>query len=161
MKIGVVSDTHDNLITIKKAVAAFREEGIELVLHAGDYVAPFAIPPWKEVGCPVVGVYGNNDGEKIGLLKRFEEIGELHPGPLDIVKGGCRIALMHEPFAIEELFAGGAFDLIVYGHLHKKDMRTNEKTIIINPGDCSGWLDGEPTVAVVDTVTREIKEKRL
>ena len=43
MKIGVMSDSHDNLPAIRRALARFEAEGAEAVIHAGDFVAPFSI----------------------------------------------------------------------------------------------------------------------
>ena len=41
MIIGLISDTHDNLPYIIKAITRLKEEHAKLVLHAGDYIAPF------------------------------------------------------------------------------------------------------------------------
>ena len=43
MKIGVLSDTHDHIPKIKRAVEIFNEEKVDLVLHSGDIVAPFSL----------------------------------------------------------------------------------------------------------------------
>ena len=43
MLVGLISDTHDNLPMVEKAVKRLNEEKVGLVLHAGDYVAPFVI----------------------------------------------------------------------------------------------------------------------
>ena len=67
MKIGIISDTHDNVPKVKEAVTIFNEEGVDLVIHAGDYIAPFAVAPLNNLKCDYVGVFGNNDGEKLGL----------------------------------------------------------------------------------------------
>lgn len=160
MKIGVISDTHDHIDNVKKAVAIFREEGVELILHAGDHVAPFSLPPFKESGCRVIGVYGNNDGEKLLLWKRYQEIGEIHDGPYFFTAGSRRILLMHEPCAVDELLGSGCFDLIVFGHTHRK-MLKREKGILLNPGECCGWLEGEPSAAVVDLASMTVNEIRL
>ncbi|HCL90984.1 MAG TPA: YfcE family phosphodiesterase, partial [Candidatus Atribacteria bacterium] len=49
MKIGIISDTHDNLPKIKKAVGIFNREKVELVLHAGDFVSPFTFLEFKNL----------------------------------------------------------------------------------------------------------------
>ncbi|RLI45996.1 YfcE family phosphodiesterase, partial [Candidatus Bathyarchaeota archaeon] len=41
MLIGIMADTHDRLPLLDKAVKRLNEEKVKLVLHAGDYVAPF------------------------------------------------------------------------------------------------------------------------
>ena len=43
MQVGVMSDSHDNIPNVKRAVALFNEIGVDLVVHAGDFIAPFAI----------------------------------------------------------------------------------------------------------------------
>lgn len=49
MRIGAMADTHDNLPMIRRAVEAFNAEQVELVIHAGDIVAPFALRPLDEL----------------------------------------------------------------------------------------------------------------
>ena len=69
MKIGVISDTHDNIPLIKRAVGLFNRNGVGHILHAGDFVAPFSILPFNALKSPFTGVFGNNDGEKKGLTE--------------------------------------------------------------------------------------------
>ena len=73
--IGIMSDTHDNLEAIRKAVEFLNAQKVSLVLHAGDYIAPFTVNEFKKLSCPFVGVFGNNDGERKGLLRSFAEMG--------------------------------------------------------------------------------------
>ena len=75
MLVGLIADTHDRLPYIEKAVKRLNEENVELVLHAGDYVAPFTATKFKELKADLIGVYGNNDGDKQLLKKKFDEIG--------------------------------------------------------------------------------------
>lgn len=63
MLIGAVSDSHDNLPLIEKAVKILNEQKVALVLHAGDYVAPFTIARFSKLDCQFIGVFGNNDGD--------------------------------------------------------------------------------------------------
>ena len=73
MLIGAISDTHDNLPQIEKAVKYLNDQKVGLVLHAGDYVAGFVIPKFKQLNCKLIGVFGNNDGDHELLKKRFSE----------------------------------------------------------------------------------------
>ena len=98
MKLGVMSDSHDNIPNVKRAVALFNELGVDLVVHAGDFIAPFAIDPLADLNCRVVGVFGNNDGERVVVAKRFETIGgEVHPNLASVSLGDRNIAVMHYP----------------------------------------------------------------
>ena len=67
MRIGILADTHDNLPKIERAVRFFNKEKVDFVLHAGDFIAPFAVSKLKGLTCSWLGVFGNNDGEKNGL----------------------------------------------------------------------------------------------
>jgi len=154
MLIGVVSDTHDNLPALRKALARFKAAGVKLVLHAGDFVSPFVAMPFQEAGLRVIGVFGNNDGDKLYLRERFSPVGELHFGPHELELGGRRVVLMHEPRALEALIASGKYDFIVYGHTHEVDLRPG-LPLVLNPGECGGWLSGRATCAIVDLETLE------
>lgn len=147
--IGIVSDTHDHLANLRRALELLRAQGVELVLHAGDFVSPFVAAPFQEAGLSVIGVFGNNDGDKLFLQKRFSEVGELHFGPHELEVGGRKILLMHEPRALEALVASGRYDLVVYGHTHRPEARPGP-TLVVNPGELGGWLTGRGTLALVD-----------
>ena len=71
MKVGLLADSHDNLPALAKAVGLFNDAETALVIHAGDYVAPFTARAFQELRSDFVGVFGNNDGERFGLLKAF------------------------------------------------------------------------------------------
>ena len=80
MKLGVMADSHDNVPKVKQAVELFNARSVDLVIHAGDFVAPFAVVPLGRLESRVVAVFGNNDGERVGLAAKFGEIGgEVHP----------------------------------------------------------------------------------
>ena len=42
MKLGVIADSHDRLPTLRRAVELFKRLNVDAILHAGDFVAPFA-----------------------------------------------------------------------------------------------------------------------
>jgi len=154
MKIGILSDTHDRLPTIDHAVERFNDEGVGLVLHAGDFVSPFTAIPFSRLHAKFHGVFGNNDGDRLYLTQRFGAIGPIHLGYHTFEIDGVRGVLMHEPKSIDALAASGHYDLIVYGHLHEIDLR-DEPCIIVNPGEACGYLTGRATAAIFDTETRQ------
>jgi len=157
MKIGIISDTHDNLPRIKEAVEIFNHEKVELVLHAGDFVSPFTALGFKNLHCPLKGVFGNNDGDKLYLQKKFKEIGEICPVPYEIDIDHRNIIMLHKEKLIDALAESQKYDVIIYGHTHRTDLRKIGKTLIINPGECGGWLTGKSTIALLDLETLEAK----
>jgi len=150
MLIGIMSDSHDNMNAIKKAVKFFNGHKVELVLHAGDIVSPFTAIEFEKLKMKFIGVFGNNDGDKPYLLTRFKKIGSLNYDPFELTAGGKKIVLMHQPKFIEQLLHSAKYDLVVYGHTHKIDIREG-KSVVINPGETGGWLSGRETVALLDT----------
>ncbi|UCF10084.1 MAG: metallophosphoesterase [Candidatus Bipolaricaulota bacterium] len=153
MKIGILSDTHDRLPLLERVVERFAGAGVELVLHAGDFVSPFTAIPLAQLEVPFVGVFGNNDGDRLYLTKRFEAIGPIHLGYHTFESDGLRAVLMHEPKSIDALAASGHYDLVVYGHTHEIDLREGDCTVI-NPGEGCGYLSGRATAVIFDTETR-------
>lgn len=154
MKIGILSDSHDNMAAISKAVALFNDAEVSLVIHAGDLVAPFVSKPLNELEMDLVAVFGNNDGEILGLSRVLS--GKIHRAPHFMNHEGKRILILHEPDNLEALAESGHFDAIIYGHTHDVDIR-KDKTFIINPGECGGWVNGKRTVALWDTVSDDIE----
>jgi hypothetical protein len=161
MLIGLISDTHDNLIAIEKAVARFNTETVALVLHAGDYVSPFVIPKFKALKCRLIGVFGNNDGDHEFLRKKFLETEncEIRGHFAEVDAEGFKIALLHgeEAELLNALVSRDCFDAVIYGHVHSVTNRSGSQTLIVNPGEACGYLTGKSTIALLDTVKREAK----
>ena len=149
MKIGVICDTHDNLNTIKKAVEIFNQEKVELVIHGGDLISPFTAELFKKLNCKMIVVFGNNDGERVGLQARYSQFGEINEGPYTFEFGGRKILVAHYPNAVDALAASGSYDLVIYGHTHELDVKPGE-TLVLNPGDGGGWVAGRATAALVE-----------
>ena len=66
-----MSDSHDRKTMIRSAVVLFKKHGVETIIHAGDFISPITFNYMKEIDVPFIGVFGNNDGEKAFLKKRF------------------------------------------------------------------------------------------
>ena len=150
MKIGVFSDTHDHVAAIASALALVKSAGVEALVHAGDYCAPFALKRVLQARLPVHGVFGNCDGERAGLAKLLPDLSE---GPRHLELGGRKICLIHDwdrlPHADRE-----AADIIIFGHTHQPVVEHRGGRLVLNPGECCGWVTGRKTVAVLDTETR-------
>ena len=159
MKVGIMSDSHDHLFNIRKAVEAFNDAGVGYVLHAGDFIAPFVANELQKLKCPLLGVFGNNDGERIGLQTRLKGFGaEVKVQPAFVEIEGKRFVIIHENDLADPLAESGKYDVVVYGHTHKADIRkATNGCLIVNPGEVCGWLTGKPTVAILDTETMEVK----
>jgi len=147
MIIGILSDTHDNLPRIEKGVKFFNRKRTEFVFHAGDFVAPFTIDKLNGLKCEWLGVFGNNDGERTGL--KLKSLGRIRKPPLRIRLSGRRITVIHDRNTLD--LGREKADIIISGHSHKAGISRVAGKLLVNPGECSGWLSGRSTVALLDT----------
>ena len=156
--IGILSDSHDNLPRIRDAVRLFNDAGCDLVIHAGDFVAPFAVSELRNLRAPVKAVFGNCDGERAGLAKAFEGLGEIRAAPLKFTHTGLRFLVCHLDSPVDRHLASGNYDVVVFGHTHKPLAERRAEVLLVNPGETGGWLRGKSTVALLDpaTMTAEI-----
>ncbi|HDS59404.1 MAG TPA: metallophosphoesterase [Thermoplasmatales archaeon] len=144
--VGVMADSHDHLPAIRRAVDLFNSREVDLVVHAGDIVSPFTAREFRHLKAPLLGVFGNNDGDRVHLHQFFSGIGEFHPDPLLVTLGGKDVALTHTPEIVRSL--AHTCDVVLYGHTHEQDL-AHQPALIVNPGECCGYLTGRQTVALL------------
>lgn len=166
MKIGVMSDTHDNLPQVQKAIRYFQQEQVGLIIHCGDWVSPF-VPQFiyflePKLTMPVKSVFGNNEGDHYRFLERKQKEGwniEFSKETLELSEGGKKIIVYHgsDKRLTEALVASGKWDVVFTGHTH---VPVNEKVgnvLHVNPGSVAGYsfgrIDNNASVALYDTET--------
>jgi len=163
--VGLISDTHDNLPLVEKTIVKLNEVRVELVLHAGDYVAPFVVPRFKQLNSRLIGVFGNNDGDHELLTKRFCENKrlEIRGSFAKLTVDGLRTILLHgdDRELLDALIESESFDVIVHGHSHTPEAYHKGKTLVVNPGEVCGYLTGRSTFALLDTSKKEAKIHEL
>ncbi len=161
MKLGIISDTHDNLDKIRKAVEALKSRNIGKVIHLGDYCSPFTLKEYK--GLPMTGIFGNNDGDKQMLLEKAKEAGiELKGEVCAFEQDGLKIVAYHGkgPEIRTALALCGEFDVVLLGHNHRVEQREEGegKTLVLNPGSAAGLTAmGKGTLMIFDTKTRKVE----
>ncbi len=163
MRIGILSDTHDHLPNIAKAVDAFSTHGVEAIIHAGDFCSPFTMAtyrPLAEKGLKMYAVFGNNDGDRALLVQRGGEFCSFADGSRVVTLDGRTFAVMHYPDLADDLYRSGAYDVVIYGHNHKLRVE-GEGRKLLNPGTCAGYLADAATVAVLDTNGMGVQVVRL
>jgi putative phosphoesterase len=145
MKIGIISDTHDDVDNINKAIDIFEEEKVEVIIHAGDVISPPMIKEFQrlmENNVQFFGVLGNNDGEKKGLELAFDSIngkllGDFGKIEIDSLKFGIYHGT--DDKKVKKIINSNKFDVFIYGHTHRKfpenvNIEKIGKTIVLNPG---------------------------
>ncbi|MBN2731364.1 MAG: metallophosphoesterase [Balneolaceae bacterium] len=151
MLIGIISDTHDHVPHIKKAVEVFKKSNPDIVIHCGDYCSPFTIPPFE--GVPLQGIFGNNDGDGYLLMEKFSTIGaELKGEFFEMEADGNKLAVYHGTYQpiTDALIESGSYDVVISGHTHETVNKQVENTLAINPGTAHGFGE-RATIALLDT----------
>ena len=161
MLIGIISDTHDNIFQVEKAVNFFKKKKIKALIHAGDYCAPFSLKHYEGLKIPCHGVFGNIDGDKEML--DMHSGGRIKEPPLKLTLGGKKILVVHDIKSIDAKKEAKRYDLIISGHTHKSEVRKEGKALLVNPGECCGYLSGKSTVALceLDSMKVTIHELQL
>ena len=163
MKIAIISDTHDNIATLEKAVEWMNENDIKQIIHCGDLCSPDTL---KEVLAPnfkgkIHMVFGNADDTDSTILiseefKHVKHYGDVGESEID----GKKIAFIHYPNEAKELARSGKYDFVFYGHTHKPWEEMIGKTKLLNPGTLAG-LFYKATFAVWDTSNDNFELKLL
>ena len=160
MLVGLIADSHDNLPMVNKTLEKLNEKHVQLTLHAGDYVAPFVIPIFSKSRAKIIGVFGNNDGDRELLKRRFSEYKNLdmRGNFANISVEDLKIALLHgNEKELLDTVISESFDIVVHGHTHKAEIHQKGKTLVVNPGEVCGYLSGRSTIALLDTNERQAK----
>lgn len=160
MIFGVLSDIHDNLNNLEKALELLKSRGVTELIFCGDFCAPFAAQKLAEFGLPVHAVLGNNDGDRYLIMKKtqgfpnFKIYGEFI-GDTDCLLNidNTRIAVTHYPFYAKPLAKTGWYDCVFYGHNHVADKQKFGNCLLLNPGEIAGIFH-PPSFAVYDTVLK-------
>lgn len=159
MILAVMSDSHDNIWNMRKALGLLTERGAEMIVHCGDFVAPFMLREMAQAGLPVHGVFGNNDGDRHLLtrlsLTELTGVTLYDPfGELDV--NGFTVGFSHYEAMARGLAASGRFNLCCYGHSHGHAEDRQGGVMLLNPGEIMG-KDGSPGFCLVDTSTGGIE----
>ena len=174
MRIGVVSDTHNNLRNVTRIVELLNEARVDRVVHTGDITQPKTLEVLARLDAPLHGVYGNNDvGEREGLERAASHYGiSLVDPPLHLHWAERRLSVVHDPRDLEPMLApqpaspGGGTGrenepqrLLLHGHDHLFRFEQRAATTIFNPGECAGHMKGRNAIGVVDL--RDLACERL
>jgi len=158
MKIGILSDTHDNIKDTKKAFSELKEKQVSQIIHCGDFCAPFMIELFDKYTIPVHIVFGNID-DRFRTTRNADASKnvKLHGDTAQLPIGGKLIAVSHFPNIAGAFAHSGNFNLVCYGHTHKKFIqKINDKTTLLNPGEVMGRF-GIKTYAIYDTESDNVE----
>lgn len=163
MKIAIMSDSHDRWDHLEKAVNIANEEQCEVLLFAGDLITPPGIAVLEKFDGQVKFVWGNNEGERLGMTRKFdasnklELCGDIFEGEIE----GLKIYMNHYPRNAQLAAKSGEFDLCVFGHTHEYFEEKVGDVWLINPGEIQGYATGKVTFIIFDTESKTLEKKEV
>ena len=161
MRIGIFADAHDHIDNVRRAIAQFNRNGCQLAVFAGDFVSPLIVPALRKLSCPLIACFGDNDGNRTGILSGMRILGGVAEPPVGFqVLDGTRIVVTHVLNDVRDDL--GECDVVVFAHTHRPSVATDSHgRLFINPGETSGWTFRTPSVCLLETETREATIIRL
>ena len=141
MVIGIISDTHDNVPNIKKAVELFKKHKPEFVIHAGDIVAPATIKYFE--GLNMKFIFGNCDGDRVKIDEKVGDIKGVHYGRIMELKiKGKTIGVFHgDDILVNDKMLRKEYNYFIHGHTHAPEDKKVKNTRVLCPG---GHFLGDP-----------------
>jgi len=156
MKIGILSDSHGRVGTVREALTELRSRGIDTVLHCGDIDDEPTIRLFA--GLKAHFVFGNCDTDRDELRQVMAEVGAtLHEPFGHVTLDGVEIAFVHgdDGTLFRDLERSDAFDFLFYGHTHVAEEHRTGRTRVINPGALQRAR--VKTFVILDLQTRDVE----
>ncbi len=160
MKIGIISDTHNDIEMTRRAIDAFQERGITTLIHAGDLVSPDMVSLFSDF--KVRFILGNNDSDHEGIANACRCYGNEAAGRC------CEFELEGKQFFVchgddakryNEAVESGRYDYVIHGHTHHYSLKRRRNTLVINPGAAMSDVHSEfkESCVVLDVATGEVE----
>ena len=149
MKVGVFSDSHGNLITLKKALDQMG--AVDVIIHLGDYVED-ALYLRTLTNITIHILKGNMD--------QFTEEGSPY---LFTTIGGFKFFATHGHHygvknSVEQIYHAGLeknAQVILFGHTHKACVYDDGQILIMNPWSVGAPRMGDPESYGLITTTED------
>jgi hypothetical protein len=172
MKLGVISDTHNNILNLNNAITILKNKGAQKIIHLGDNYSD--IDEIGEAGISrVPGVFSDFYQNSKISNRRIENF------------AGLQILITHtisshandlpDDIKPEDLIQNKKVDIILYGHTHIPDIKKEGEIIFVNPGhlkdkDKKGYsptfgmltfTEEEVVIEIYDLKTRTLYKKEV
>jgi uncharacterized protein len=158
-RIGVISDTHVPARARRipdAALAVFDDEGVELILHAGD-LSSLDVIRQLSACAPVHAVQGNVE---------LPEVVAALPIKRELTVGGCAIGVVHilgerRHYARNARREFPEARVVIFGHSHIPLVETADGLLLLNPGSATDRRTQPSCTVALLTVSDGQPEARL
>jgi putative phosphoesterase len=152
MKIGILSDSHNDGAALKQALQIFNNAGINTLFHCGDITSPQMLIHLK--GFTVNYVYGNMDSDPMEIRKQIKLLNPENEIGITVARvfANKRIAVTHGHLSdiLDELILSGENDFVFHGHTHRRRDELLVDTRVLNPGALGGARHEPRSVCILD-----------
>ena len=135
MRLGIISDTHNDLVRTRFAVRTLLAAGIDAIAHCGDLSSPPIVEACAVRPCWFV--FGNHDADSVPALERAaDEFGATCLGWGGVIEfSGIRIGVAHGHLTTDVTrVLESRPDYFLFGHTHIASDETIDGVRRINPG---------------------------
>ncbi len=161
MKIAVISDIHDHLKELDKALQVIKQQQCESMIFCGDLCSPFVVPLLLSASLPIHGCFGNNDEDQGMIIENSKN--NINWWPLakeyaEVENDHQKIAFCHYPKLAKFLASTEQYAAVFHGHTHAAYQEKIGSTLLANPGAICGIQSGRPGQAsfgIYDTNTNK------
>jgi putative phosphoesterase len=158
MKIGIISDTHDDVRNLQVALDRLRTQNIVTVFHCGDVCGPEVIQALE--GFNVWVAQGNMDRHRRLAQAIEESLGRTRFAWLhEPTMNGHPLALIHgdNEEVLGNLVTSGNHAYVFHGHTHRRRDQMIGRTRVINPGALGGTRKQSYSFCVLDLATGNVR----
>ena len=151
MRVGIISDTHDNLNNLKTALEILEETEIRMVLHCGDLSGPGVVEAMSGFDTWIARGNVDNHPELEATVREALGNGRLAERHRLALEG--RSALLvhgHREAALRRAINTGEYAYVFHGHTHRRRDETIGRTRVINPGALGGMRWQQRSFCILD-----------
>ncbi|MBD3252286.1 YfcE family phosphodiesterase [Candidatus Pacearchaeota archaeon] len=136
MKIAIISDTHDNIPNLRKALELIKDS--EVLIHCGDLCGPFMLDELKKFQGEIHLIFGNIGDPYLTPIRAEKLDINFYRNFAELNIDSKKIAAAHFPEIAKAVAESNRYDLVCYGHTHIPEKTKINKTQLLNPGTLSG-----------------------
>jgi uncharacterized protein len=156
MRIGILSDTHDELARTQVAIALLRSKGAEAIVHGGDLFSAKIVEACAVLPCWFV--FGNHDCDVVPTLRKAaDDYGAVCLGWGGVIElAGKRVGVVHGHLRTDlRRVLEQQPDYLISGHSHEPVDIWQGSVRRINPGAL--FRADVFTVALLDLKSGELQ----
>lgn len=157
MKVAIISDIHDNITNLDKALMYFQANKISKLICCGDMGSKETLDYLaKQFVGDIWAVLGNMDWDHVeydDLKDKYDNVKLFANGGIFTIKNKD-ILIVHEPKRYQPYLNEPGISFIFYGHTHKPWIETKHNKTILCPGNITNQLY-PPSFAIWDIATNK------